>query len=217
MISSVLNFSMVKSQTNQGKILLGVSSFMSFTGNGSNLMSFGFTSSKTKSDQVGFIESDPDKTFSFNLSPKIGYFITNNLAFGLDITTGYSKNENKSTYYDNTSSGTMICVGPFARYYISAGKVSPFFEVGGTLGRFNSKFTDTYMGNTTTSESKSNILGIGGGVGIAAPLGERVTFDVVLDYNTFTVKAKNDNPNNTREIDNTFGLKLGFVVLLGGN
>lgn len=209
----ILSLTMLKAQPDQGKFLIGMSSSLSFAGNGSTLMSLEFSTSKVKSDASGFIEADPYKMTSFNLLPKVGYFVIDNLALGLDISMALSNSSYSSSTYKSTTNNTVLGVGPFVRYYIPTAKVLPFFEIGGSFGKVNSK--NEYGSNTI--ETKSGFSAVGGGVGVAVPLGELVTFDALLDYRSITTKDKENNPNNERTVNGTLGLKLGFTILLGGN
>jgi hypothetical protein len=210
-----ISLGFLNAQTNQGKVLLGVSSTLSLAGTGTDLMNLGYSSVKYKSDADGFEESDPDKMTSINLLPKVGYFVIDNLALGLDVNIALSTTkdgENSDKY-----SQTLLSVGPFIRYYIPTSKVLPFFEINGSFGSINNK--SDYRDNTNweDEEYKSSVMSIGGGIGIAAPLSDRVIFDVLVGYNSLTVKDKEDNDDNDRTVIGTLGLKIGFTVLLGSN
>ncbi|HEY4785818.1 MAG TPA: hypothetical protein VIH57_07205, partial [Bacteroidales bacterium] len=77
--------------------------------------------------------------------------------------------------------------------------------------------TSKFSYDNMSDDSKANVSGIGGGIGLAIPLGNVASFDVLADYNSLTVKNKEDNPDNTRTVSGTLGLKLGFVLFLGRN
>jgi len=209
----LLKLSLLNAQTNQGKVLLGVSSTFSLAGSGPNIMSLGYTTTKLKSNAGGFTEPDPDKTINLNFLPKAGYFVIDNLAVGLDITIALSDSRSTESGYKLTSNSTLFSIGPFVRYYVPAGRVLPFFELGAAWGSATSKFSYDNM----SDDSKANVSGIGGGIGLAIPLGNVASFDVLADYNSLTVKNKEDNPDNTRTVSGTLGLKLGFVLFLGRN
>lgn len=212
-ILCVFNLSMLFAQTEKGNVLLGLSSSFGLTGNNPNMMSLEFSSSKEKSDGSGTNGFSPNKTTSFNLSPKVGYFIKKNLAIGLDVSMSLSHSNQHSTNYTMTSNGSLYTAGPFVRYYITTGKVLPFIELGGSLGLANNK--DDYYNNS--NELKQSILMLEGGVGVAVPLGDRVSFDGMLDYRSITVKDVKNNPNNDRTVLGTIGLKVGFTIFFGGH
>lgn len=206
----VLNLSRTEAQTQQGKIMVGVSSGLSLVGTGSSLMSFGFSTDKHTINYNGYTSTTTEKSTSFNLFPKVGYFVVDNLALGVDLTYAYNKTEMNSSNND-TWVTTIIGVGPFARFYLPSGKVLPFFEVSGLLGFGDNKSTSN--SSSFNSDIKENIIGFFGGFGIAAPLSEKVTFDALVGYNSVTQKYK-DSPNE-KSVNSTIGLKLGFTVYLG--
>lgn len=200
---------------NKGKVIWGVSSMLTSVGTGSGIGSIGFTSSTQKSDAVGYMEQNPLKTTNINLLPKFGYFALDNLAVGLDISLIYQSRSLKGINNESNSKGTYFCVGPFVRYYIPAGKILPYLEITGGYGAENIWSRDTYSLYSHTSTSSSGLYSVGGGAGIAIPVGDRVTFDALLGYNSLTVKDPENNTDNQRTVMGTFGLKLGFSVLLG--
>lgn len=208
----VINFTLLNAQTEQGKILVGVSSTLSLAGTGSDIMTLGYSNTKYKSDADGFEESDPDKTVSINLLPKVGYFVVDNLAFGLDINLSLS---NKTDGENNGKfTQKLFSAGPFLRYYIPMGKVLPFYEVNGSFGSVKSTY-EPAIGET--NDDKSSIMSFGAGLGLAVPIGEKVTFDILAGYNSMTIKNKEDNADNDRVVLGTIGLRFGFIILLGSN
>ncbi|UCH14680.1 MAG: outer membrane beta-barrel protein [Bacteroidales bacterium] len=204
------NLKGLKAQTEQGKFLVGVSSTLNIAGiRGGELMSLGFTSSKYKSDAAGFEEREPYKTTGINMSPKVGYFLIDNLVFYLDLNVTYSSGKDGED--EDKWITTIFCAGPYARYYIPANNVSIFLEAGGAFGSYKDKY-EPATGDSDVD--KTAIMNFGGGLGIAAPLGERITLDVLAGYNSLTFKDKEDNEDNNRYVSGTFGIKLGFTILL---
>ncbi len=212
-ILCVFNLSMLFAQTEKGNILLGLSSSIGLTGPSTTMMSLEFSSSKEKSDGSSTNGSTPTKTSSLNLSPKVGYFIENNLVLGFDVNMALYHSSQLSADYNSNDHITLFGAGPFVRYYIPTGKVLPFIEMGGSLGLTNNKYE--YFNNT--DEYKQSISMLEGGVGIAAPLGDHITFDAILDYRSITVKDIKNNPNNDRTVMGTIGLKVGFTIFFGGH
>ena len=210
-ILCVLNLTMLKAQTEQGTFFLGMSSSMSLSGNGSHMMSLEFSSTNDKSDGSNSMGSNPLKTTSFNLLPKVGYFVTPNFALGLDLSLSLYGSKGTPGYSDINMNSTLLGAGPFIRYYIPTGRVFPFCELGGSIGTIitNNQFINK---SVETSQSLSSI---GGGVGIAALMGKHASFDVLLDYRSITVKDKQDNIDNYRTVKGTIGLKVGFTIFFG--
>ncbi len=210
-----ISFRLLNAQTNQGKVIIGVSSTLSLTGTGSDLMTIGYSTIKQKSDADGYDEPDPNKRTSINFLPKVGYFIVDYLAIGIDLNIAFST-EKKG--YDNSKySRTLFSAGPFVRFYIPTSKVSPFFEIKGSFGMINNKYDYSNNSNSQDVEFKSNVMSFGGGIGLAVPLGKKVAFEVSGGYNSLTVRDKEDNDDNERTVIGTLGLKIGFSILLGSN
>jgi hypothetical protein len=183
----VISIGFLNAQTNQGKFLLGLSS---------DILNFGYTTYKTKSD--AYESGEVSKSFNVNLSPKIGYFLIDNLAIGLDFGVGFIAHNFGSGDFNTTAT---ISAGPFVRYYVPTSKVLPFIELGGSFGS---------MGN-------DNIINYGGGIGLAVPLVERVMVDFLAGYHSVTYKSRENNENNERTVMGTLGLNVGFIILLGSN
>ena len=207
-------YSLSLGQTSKGRVLLGVSSNFSIpgigneiTGSGSNLLTIGHTTVKSKSDS--FDDSDPTKITGLNLLPKIGFFVIDNLAVGLDINLATTTSKSGSS--DDKYTMSLLSAGPFVRYYIPSENVLPFFEAGGSFGAITTK----YKSGGNESKDKSGANTFWGGVGLAVPVGDRVTFDVLAGYNSLTIKDKEDNDDNYRTIVGTLGIKIGVIVFLG--
>ena len=91
---------------------------------------------------AGYTSNHPDdqdatldtKTTTGSFSPRIGYFIKDNLAIGLDIQyhgTKEVKDENDTsvdgTVLKTTTTNTSALIGPFVRYYKPVGEKAAFF------------------------------------------------------------------------------------------
>ena len=211
-----LNYSLAIGQTNKGRVLIGISSNFSIpgigneiTGSGSSLMTIGHTTIKSKSDS--YDDSDPTKITGINVLPKVGFFVIDNLAIGLDI--NIATTTSKSNGGDNISTMSLLSAGPFIRYYIPSEKAIPFFEAGGSIGTVTNK----YKSSGYDEKSKSAANTYWAGAGIAVPVGEKVTIDVMAGYHSLMVKDKEDNNDNYRTVVGSIGIKLGVIVFLGGN
>jgi hypothetical protein len=192
---------MLSAQTNKGKFFIGADF------SESQNLEFAITQSKSDSDSGG----DPVKTksFSFDMMPKVGYFVIDNLALGLDFTlsSGFSKNTNDEFKY----SSILLAAGPLIRYYIPTKKVIPFAEAYYSIGFYNGK-SEYFYGE---SSFKYAVQYYGLGLGISVPLGEKVSFDASAGYNNSVTKEKEDNENNDRLVRGNYGFKLGFSIFLG--
>ncbi|WP_136468542.1 porin family protein [Flagellimonas onchidii] len=201
----ITSYNPLFSQIEKGKFLIGITSTVSNTG----LTQLGFQSEKRKGD--GF-ESESEKTFSVNLSPKFGMFFWDNLTVGVE---GHLSilSVKKDSFSGDDINGSIFMGGPFARYYYGHKNVRPFAEVSALLGRSKFKFDDPNP-DGFDSTINSNISSFGGGIGLAAQLGNKISFDTVLVYNSFTDKNTDDNPANERTITSGVQLKVGFSLYL---
>jgi hypothetical protein len=168
-------------------------------------MNLGFGSHTSKSDDSE--DPSPTKNLHFNLMPKAGYFVVNNLVLGLDLTFSTMRMKDDDYKYNLS----ILGAGPFVRYYVPLEKVMPFFELNGSLGSSRTK----YSSDQFEDEFKSSVNSVGGGAGVAILLGRNVTFDLLAGYSRIVVKEKEDNEDNWRDIYNSVGLKLGFTIILG--
>ncbi|NTW23778.1 MAG: porin family protein [Lentimicrobium sp.] len=211
----VVPASMTFSQTEKGQVFLGISSRYSLNPVGvgislPDMMSLSFSTVKFKSDDDNNDDSGSTKFNCFNLIPKAGYFVIDNLAVGIDLQLGiYSLKEtyDSDIYKDQ---GTVFSAGPFIRYYFPVNKILPYLEAGGSLG--SAVLTSEY--ENEEDKSKTSMNSFSAGAGISAPLGEKVALDLMLGYLSMTMKDKEDNPDNERMVIGTFGFKFGVLVFL---
>jgi hypothetical protein len=203
-------FSVSEAQIRSGRSLIGVSTSFSYINYGSDLMSLGFSSFKSKGNAPAYVDPDVVKVTTINLSPKFGVFIVANLALGMNINIGSSIDKPKS---GGKNTSTTFGLGPFVRYYLPGSKVLPFFEVSSLFGSISEKYEDPLY----SSSNKSRMSSIGGGAGLAVKLGEKATFDMMAGYNSLSQKAVENNPYDNRTVQGTLSFRFGFTVLLGSN
>jgi len=203
-------YTILTAQTTKGKFMLGELSYIEFLGNGVlGSTNLGYSIFQNKSD--GDSNSDSkDKMFSLNVVPRVGYFVIDNFGVGLDLFLATESYKMLDDTYK--SSSTFFAVGPFVRYYIPIKKVLPYAEVNYSMG--SRKSNSEYNGNESYSSNNAIKL-YGAGLGLAVPIGEKVTFDALAGYHAYVIKDKEDNANNERLVAGTIGLKLGFMVFLG--
>ena len=198
----------LNAQTQKGTFMIGdlyrPGKALSYDSFGSS-MNIGIGTQAYKSDDME--DSSPTKLLNFNLMPRIGYFFADNLLVGIDVPLAADRYKEENYKYTISTLG----VGSFVRYYVPLEKVLPFFELEGSLGRI--KYA--YSSDQNEDESKSLLNSIGGGVGLAFPLGRIVTFDMLVGYNHVVLKDKEANDSNYRDINNSAGVKMGFTILLG--
>lgn len=190
-------------QTEKGKMLLGAGTHIGFS-NGIGMMDMYFSNSTRE-----FPDGSSEKSSSFNIffAPKVGYFLADNLAAGIDLAFGWGKTEIPLTDFSVKANNALFGAGPFVRYYVPKGKILPFAEVNSIFG--NQRTRTDMVGNT---ESNTGITNLGGGLGLALLLGERSSFDLLLNYSTNRANFESDG-FYTRQ--NTIGIKFGYTIFLG--
>lgn len=119
------------------------------------------------------------KTSSFNFSPRVGYFITNDLAIGVQLDLGTSKVEQNG----NEAKANTFGATAFARYY--------FLDLGQrfkTYGEFGLGFASTKEEMNGT-DLKSSGFGAGLGLGVNYFVTEKVAINFglsdILSYYSF--------------------------------
>ena len=102
------------------------------------------------------------KANAFEIAPKVGYFVTENIAVGASVGFQSLKFDNGAA--DATNSG--LGLGAFGRYYFTpANKFSLFAELGIDYTSFDEEF-DAESGTVYASSFESKELGFGLGAGM---------------------------------------------------
>ncbi|TVP46244.1 MAG: hypothetical protein EA341_13980 [Mongoliibacter sp.] len=193
----------VYGQTEKGRMLLGAGTHIGFS-NGIGMMDMYFSNSTRE-----FADGSSEKSSSYNIffAPKVGYFLTNNLAAGVDLALGWGSREIFLNAFAFEAKNSLFGAGPFVRYYVPKGKILPFAEVNSIFG--NQRTRTDFVGE---SVSNTSVTSLGGGLGLALLLGERSSFDLLLNYSSNRANFESDG-FYTRE--NVLGLKFGFTIFLG--
>lgn len=139
-----------------------------------------------------------ETTFA-SASPRIGVFVADGLALGVDLTLSHSRSS--SVGFSTTSLG----VGPSVTYYVGGGRpgVRPFVEADVSVGYQRSSVD----GNVIGSASESDVtVGGGLGAGVSVPLARNVALRAQAFYRTFDVSVD--------EGSSVYGLSAGFTTFL---
>lgn len=157
------------------------------------------------------------KNNTFNFSPRVGFFVTNNIAVGIALGVEGTKTEDFDgpTFVEQTR--TDFSIGAFGRYYFTpASKFSVFAELGFNVvsGKVD---TDETLGGTTISyESKVNGFNFGLAPGLSYFISDSWALEAkwgMLSYNT----TEPDAPAGfTSESTDTFNLGLDLDDLMLG-
>jgi hypothetical protein len=204
----IFGYSVSQAQTYKGKILVGVTTYLMGlpVASSGNLVSIGF-------GNTTYSSSDGDSKASvtnFSIQPKAGYFISDKLAVGLEALIVSSSLEGENSSGKEIES--IFLAGPFARYYVPVGKFLPFVEAEAGMGKYHDKWTGTY-----DYDDKYDVFAMGAGAGVEFSVWNKAAFDFCLAYNWSSSKFKGANAVEEKTVTGVFGLKVGFIVLLGGN
>lgn len=129
---------------------------------------------------------------SITFNPGFGYFVIDNLAFGLNTSFNYSKISGKSYSYG---------FGPFAKYYFYNGiflKAETFFS--------NTKYEGPFGLNKTRSVT------IIPSVGYSYFLNSKISLEPSINYRYSSSHYNSVNFNSTKNNDVFFELKLNLFL-----
>jgi hypothetical protein len=190
-------------QLAKGNIMLSVTSTMALGGCwGSDLGGFGFSTHKYK---TGSTTETSYKSTSWNLLPKAGYFVMDNLVAGLELmVSGYMDKDVDDGDKDGES---QFGIGPFVRYYYPLKKVYPYAEVEAMFGSYK----ETWLEDV----HKEGLVMFGVGLGVAVPLGDKITFDALAGYShvSWTEKVEVEGEGSSY-LSGGFGLRLGLSIYM---
>ena len=156
------------------------------------------------------------KANGFTFSPRVGYFVSNNIAVGVALGFDSSKNDNG---VNTINKGNQFSAGAFGRYYFMP---SSQFSVFGQLG-FNidstKSTTDVTFGNVTTSTvSKANGFGVALAPGVSYFLSNHFAIEATWGVLNFNSKkpdvAGADTTTNVNFGLNLNNLNFGLVYKL---
>lgn len=148
-IAMVLSSTLCFSQLQKGNILIGGG--------------LGVSKSKSEASYPGYIYTY--KTTSFDITPRIGYFLSNRSAIGLEPGYSFSKYESGTNPQAMAITKTSTAsIKPFYRYYFPIGDKVAFYlhaRAGVSFGKgsITNSYFDTNSGTVTKQTQKSDIFG----------------------------------------------------------
>lgn len=157
--------------------------------------SVGFGSDKTGDEKIS----------SFNFSPRLGYFVSENIAIGAELSFGSETDDDGAGTEVKTNSFNG---GVFGRYYFTpSAKFSPFANLGLGFGS-NKVTTDIASGGINTSfEAKEKTFNVGLGIGFNYFLSPKWALETSWAGLNFD---SNDNGGDGDEKTNSFGLNANL-------
>lgn len=158
----------------------------------------GFNSSNDKN-------APEEKSSSFNISPKLGFFISEDLAIGGRVSFNSSKTEVDG---NDTSDFSGFGAGAFARYY--------FLDLGERFKTFTEFGVGYNSQNNKIADSKFNTIGAGLDLGINYFVTEKIALSFGLRNVLSFSSGKSDADG--AEAQTNFGFGFGDVANpFGGN
>ncbi len=151
------------------------------------------------------------KQYQASLSPRVGYFVANNLAVGLGLEMTYSKIKsdqyNRYGYPPYHIRSLSAGISPFVRYYIGNSSTRFFAQAAPSFSRSWSNRTVT---SEQTISDATNFISASGGVGVVHFITEQVGLEAFLDYTHTLLPAV--EPSTKR-----LGFNVGLQFYLPGS
>jgi hypothetical protein len=172
-------------------------------------------SSSSSSQKIGTTTTDGNTYSNFELSPSVGYYLSDDFALGAELMLSVDVTTNPNgTNGEDKNTTTIYGIGPFMRYHFYEVDKFRFFgqaQIGFGFG------TDKYKagGSTTSVESDIFALRIKAFPGIAYELTESIdlelTFGNLEYYNISNKLNDNEDKSSSFKLNLSTGLSLGFI------
>jgi outer membrane protein len=162
----------------------------------------------------GNIKTDKPSTVSFNISPMVGKFLSENVAVGALIDFSFSQTNNNGAPEVINSSST-IGITPFLRYYaIRIDKFSIFGQ--GNVG-FSYSGSMSKVDGTSTNGPKTSTLSLTVMPGLAYDVSSKLSLETNINFLNFglnysVVKSGSDK---NRTVNFGVGAGLSNIVTVG--
>ena len=150
------------------------------------------------------------KVSSFNFSPRIGYFVSSNIAVGINASIGSSKETN--SFDDEEEKFTEMAIGAFGRYYFTpANKFSMFLHLNADYVSQKNTFDDG------VDETEFKVSGFQAGLapGLHYFISNRLALETSVGLLGFrSMKPDVDDADATTNFDFNLGLNnltIGLV------
>ncbi|RZK66040.1 MAG: PorT family protein [Pedobacter sp.] len=175
----------------------------------------------TQLGDFSYQDQNRETYFSGNLTPSVGYFISNGLLIGAGLPLSLSTGRYYRVMYPdpnvNQVNSTSISYGlsPFIRYYIGSAKLRPYVGVGYNYGLTHNKRT---VSSTLLDKSKGHYSVVMPTIGAAYFVSQNVALSAGLSYNARRDKTEYTIPGNrgaTESDSKSLTLNLGFQLFFG--
>jgi outer membrane protein len=160
------------------------------------------------SNKVGSTTTDKPSSTDFSFSPKIGAFVSEKFAVGMDFDFTTSKDVFPGTP-ETVNKAHSFGIGPFIRYYaVSFGKFSVFGQAQAGIDLSSSKST---TGGTTNDGPKVTSLGIAIFPGLAYDLNEKISLETSINLLSiaYGYSTSKQDIGGTENVSKTSGFSFG--------
>lgn len=188
------------------------------------VMAFGFANAQESTGTTGFSEGDvfitgsvgfgsektgDAKTNTFNFSPKAGYFVTSNIAVGVQLGYTSGKETVETPGGDLENKDTSLEVGAFGRYYFTPARNFSFF------GQLSAGYVSNKVEDEGAAEYKENGVNIALAPGVSYFVSEHIAFEAtfgILGYKTLKPDVDGADSTNTFNVGANFSdINFGMV------
>ncbi len=128
------------------------------------------------------------ENYSFEFSPKVGYFVSDNIVVGGRLV--YLKNETDNGA-GNSSENTNYGAGVFGRYYSSPNKK---FSLFGQVG------IDYFRSEVSSVEFKTNTFSFGLGAGLNYFVSKRFSLEALLGFLDYSIASSTEENRDSRNV-----------------
>lgn len=160
------------------------------------------------------------KSSSFDIDPKAGFFVIDNLSLGALIPFSFGKSRYRYSgvaFPDTESSTTSVGFGPFIRYYFPINKLKLITELGYSWNESKTNTTsfDLQTGQQFDVELNTNQKRFQIASGIALFLSESAAIEFLINYQNTDSETESEELFYTNEFKrNQFFLSIGFQIYI---
>lgn len=190
------------------KVLLSAIAVMAFGfANAQDVPTTGFSQGDvfiTGSVGFGSEKTGDVKTSNFNLSPKAGYFVTNNIALGVQLGYTTQKETTETPLGDVEDKASSLEIGAFGRYYFTPARNFSFF------GQLSAGYVSSKVEPDGGPEAKEDGFNVALAPGISYFVSDHIALEAtfgILGYRT--TKPDFDGAESTDNFD--FGVNFSDI------
>lgn len=159
---------------------------------------------------IGSESQDVQKSSGFSVTPKVGYFLTNNFVVGLALGFESTKDENGAA--NPIVKNTTTSLGVFGRYYFTpASQFSFFGELG--VNSMSTKEKTTNPSPIPSSEVKFNGFDVVLAPGVSYFLSKSFALETSIGVLGYQTEKQKDLPGAKSKNSFNFGVNLSDIKL----